>query len=314
MHRLSILFALVAAMALGSNAQSLFPPKPEPYKPYLSEMALMRIHDAGVTLYENDVTALFPHLFKYYRLTHDNEPLSHDEVAYTVESVTPDYISYRTAEHVADLKGDLMDNDASMRVQLGILPVKGKKNICLTVSTMNPGGTPISDVRFFEVPPYEKMLGREDTIARNTELLRQYVEKYNASVDSSQSELVDLAVSMGLMEADNDTLTVPEFVVRDTLVQLRTDRFLKDPEIADFFDIPSGAKGKEIREAIGAIPFAMISYELSPLDHSLTAQLNYVPLVSMETAEQLKPYRRKGVKYLWDGKRYKRAPKAKDKG
>lgn len=310
MHRITLLLALAAAFATGCVAQSLIPQRPAAYEPYLSELMLWRLPDAGIALEASDAADAFPYLSKYYRLVDTKEPVASEAAMFVVDEITPDYISFRTAEHQADLKGNPEEKDAAMRVQLGILPAKGGKKICMTVSTMNPGGTPFSDVRFFEVPPVGKMLATEDSIAYDSKVYAEALAKMNHTEDSVQNRLMKIAVDAGAMDTiSRDNATTLTFASREVPVRLATAKLLKEPSVADFFDIPSGAKGKEIRETIAAIPFAMVSYELSPDDNSLTARLNYTPLVSIETAGELRPYQRKELRYIWDGKRFKPAPK-----
>lgn len=307
MHRLLLLLSLPLILAVNSRAQSLTPPSPEPYNPYLSELMLMRLFDAGAAIDESDISGVYYALIKYHRLIPSDKPLQGRACKYIVDSVVPDYISFRTAEHDEDLEKKFDDSDAAMRVQLGVLPGKSKKPRCVLITTLNPGGTKMSEIKFLEFPAKETMVATEDSIDRYYKELGERLQSAYYEPDSLSIEISSLTQEMGLTRPSVvDSIDLfPDRIERENPTKLATGKILKEPTIFDFFNIPSGAKGKEVRENVGMIPFAMISYELSPADMTLTANLNYLPLISYEIAEELKPYYKSGgLKYVWDGKRY----------
>ena len=229
------------------------------------------------------------------------------EGVYSIDSITPDYICMRAAVSEEALKSGSLDN--MVVTQLGVLSETGNKTLGIGVNTLYPGGIAMSDLIFMQFPSKEKMLDTEKRYAEASDNFMRSIYEMIISGDSIQNLMLETARSVNAMPpAYTDE---PENVEREIPEILKSSDFIKTPDIRDFFNIPSGSKGKAVSEAIAAIPFPMISYNLSPADMSLTASLEYSPLVSLETSAELKPYYRGSIRYLWDGKKYK---KAQDKG
>lgn len=304
MQRLTITLAAVVAMAIGCRCQSLIPPKPEPYSPYLSELMFNSLGEEGVTFLDYDVR-MYPVFFKSKRVLGIPQGDANEEIFYAIDTVMPNYISMRASEDKEAL--DHPSDDRVMLSQLGVLPGT-KKPECVYVSTLYPGGIPMSDICFFRFGS-EKSMREKNTAVHNAleEALNYFTNSYIMN-DSVQVSMRNLAAERGLMDALVDTIDYPEDVSYDRPVRLDTKKLFKSPTITDFFIIPSGKEGKEVKDYIAEIPFAMISYEVDPADMSITARLNYTSLVNMEIASQLKPYALTTRKYLWDGKKYKLLP------
>ncbi len=306
MHRLSILILMFAAAVTGTFARTLVPPRPGEYVPLLSELMLSRLSDDKTFVSNEEMTIDLGDLVKQYRFRNSEKPFASNYCVYAIDLVTPDLIDIRMSEDGEAVKNKLQVEEMQ-RKQLAALPGNRKRPLAILVSTLYPGGIPDSKVRFLEYLPEKEMLRENRT---KTEWMKSFTAGFNnylISSDSVKSELHRYAADAGLLPTDTVMVreeSLPEYT---SPKDLEVSRFLKTPSVSDFFNIPKGEAGKQVKEAITAIPFPMISYEISPSDFSLTATLHYTPLVSMELAEELEPYSKKELVYHWNGKQYKLA-------
>lgn len=307
MQRFSITFLVATVAFFASVAQSLDSFRPNPYKPSLPELMIQRLTNVeGVALNPEDIPA-FPNMLKHRSLIEKPDTLYRYDVAYLIEKITPDYLSMLSTEFDKNsLPPGFDEDDSVLLTQLGVLSGKGNKTKCVLVNTVSPDGLKMSEVRFFEFPSYEKMLQEYEKEIKGESDFSDYLS-YIMATDSVVSELYGKAVDLGILTPlpSPDDETEDDNIGNSEAKEIPSKKFIKEPNLTDFFNIPGGTEGKEVKEAIAEIPFALISYSLSPEDLSLTATLNFTSLVSYETGRKLETYLRAPLKFIWDGKQYK---------
>ncbi|MBD5201610.1 MAG: DUF3256 family protein [Bacteroidales bacterium] len=87
-----------------------------------------------------------------------------------------------------------------------------------------------------------------------------------------------------------------------SLKPLAVDKFLRQPEIRDFFQIPADAD-TSYKTLADMIPFPAYTFTASPDSDEVTARLTIGAAVSLDDKKILDRYLLPGVKYLWNGKR-----------
>lgn len=85
-------------------------------------------------------------------------------------------------------------------------------------------------------------------------------------------------------------------------------KFLKLPEVKDFFSTP---KGSQIRMADieEAVDFPTIEFKFSPDNNTLRARLTVGEYMDRETFETIRPYMTDELIYIWDGSSFRKSGK-----
>lgn len=304
MNRILLYSLFISVVALTSGAQSMYPEQPAPYVPYPSESMFARLNTNVEMLNWDEVDAVIPAQFKYKRLAPVYQPKSVDGVYYKVDTITPSCIILNVSPSQEALSRNIDEN--VLQIQLGALPGNEKKPKGVVISTLYPGGVGNSFVNFYEFPSYQQMQETDMKADKDIDSFYNFYLSVQQVTDSLPTSITKYAESINAIEPlpfDEDYL--PQRTHREGAKLLKASSYLKEPTLTDFFKLPSGAKGKEVRELIAAIPFPMVTYTLNPSDLSIKATLNYTPLVSLETSNQLKAYAKPYLRYVWDGKRYK---------
>lgn len=88
------------------------------------------------------------------------------------------------------------------------------------------------------------------------------------------------------------------------LTKLEADKYIKLPDLKDFFEIPKGSltSMKEIRQMV---PFPTMVFTTGPSDDILRGSLTVEKYVNMDDYNILKLFLKPELKYYWDGKKFK---------
>lgn len=86
--------------------------------------------------------------------------------------------------------------------------------------------------------------------------------------------------------------------------ELPGDKFMKLPELSDFFDYPD----KKVKEEVSRlVPFPTVEYTVVPESGDLVARLTVGEFMSSEDFKSIKPYLKPSIVYNWNGNRYRKA-------
>lgn len=86
--------------------------------------------------------------------------------------------------------------------------------------------------------------------------------------------------------------------------KLSDDKYLKMAQIDEFIETPHNRQGRELKkELLSAIPYPTVEYTLTPESDDLTARLTVADYLGAETMQQLKPYLRPELVYIWENDR-----------
>lgn len=86
--------------------------------------------------------------------------------------------------------------------------------------------------------------------------------------------------------------------------KLSDDKYLKMAQIDEFIETPHNRQGRELKkELLSAIPYPTVEYTLTPESDDLTARLTVTDYLGAETMQQLKPYLRPELVYIWKNDR-----------
>lgn len=86
--------------------------------------------------------------------------------------------------------------------------------------------------------------------------------------------------------------------------KLSDDKYLKMAQIDEFIETPHNRQGRELKkELLSAIPYPTVEYTLTPESDDLTARLTVADYLGAETMQQLKPYLRSELVYIWKNDR-----------
>lgn len=311
MKRLPAFIAAAAALIAGIaslNARVSGSPALPPYQPYASELFLSALPvDSFAIEAGTDLSVLTP----VFRLSGQKGPFFTEHNALSLREVKPDYIEFLIGTDGESLQSGDEGNESVSRLQIGVLRRKGKKApVGVTVYTVRPGGVPLSQLIFFQLPAVDKMT--EDYLY-NSSLMGDELRDIAANPepqDSLERKALEAACACGALPAAvgaaDTTDTTRKYRPTPHLAVLRADKLITLPATADFFTIPKGAEGRQLREAIEALPYPMVSFELDPSDLSLTARLHIDGVASLELARELKAHMLPSLRYVWDGSRYKR--------
>jgi len=89
-----------------------------------------------------------------------------------------------------------------------------------------------------------------------------------------------------------------------TLSELRRDKFIKLPKLADFFDVRHLPKEtKKDMESI--VPFSTMTLDISPEAPMLNARLSIDRFMDLESIDKVMPLMRQNLTFTWDGKKFK---------
>ena len=88
-----------------------------------------------------------------------------------------------------------------------------------------------------------------------------------------------------------------------SLIELPAQKFIKFPQLADFFD----TKGyhTSMREIEDMIPYYSVVFEADPDNSGLTARLALGDILAVEDREIVSLLMKPGISYQWNGKQYK---------
>lgn len=86
--------------------------------------------------------------------------------------------------------------------------------------------------------------------------------------------------------------------------KLSDDKYLKMAQIDEFIETPHNRQERELKkELLSAIPYPTVEYTLTPESDDLTARLTVADYLGAETMQQLKPYLRPELVYIWKNDR-----------
>lgn len=248
-------------------------------------------------------------LIGIYRLSGQHGPFTASNIAVRTDTITNDFISIYVTdklEPLNDFPGFEQADESVSRLQLAVLRDKnGAATTGVAAYTVKPNGIPSTQTVFYKLPKLPKL---RDDYEYNEAYSRSLVDEIMSTPipeDSLQRRLLDRAYAIGALDSlksDFDTTAMPRDIPAPKTLPAK--KIIKMPAAVDFFNIPKGNAGKQLLEAIGEIPYSLMSCDISSKDMSLTIRMHLDGIVSLELAEDLKPYFKSELHYLWNGKRY----------
>lgn len=301
-----LLTAIAATLCLPLMAATFspLPESPRRYTPLPPELFLNAVNLASTDIAQPDDN--IAQMAKVFRLSGQKGPFySQSGRAFLTDTVSPLHIGVWMADNPEALNDISTSGEDVMRLDIGVLMRNGKRPLGIIDCTVTPGGVRTSNLYFYEMRDIDSM--RDEYMAKDSilDILTTRIIETRIDTDSTVNEVMKRAAEAGIIDTVAPSVDGSDLRVTDPLDMIDTHKVIKLPQAADFFRVPKGDAGKQLRQAIAAIPFAMISYEMSPADLSLTARLSIDGIVSLELAGELKPYLIPSLHYVWDGSRYR---------
>lgn len=159
-----------------------------------------------------------------------------------------------------------------------------------------------------------------DSIGRGTNTLRgeatitqltpDYINADLTGVSTLQYKILkrkngsDILLSIYTV-GDKDGERDSEILFYDSnLSPLKTDKFIKKPQLSDFFDL-KGYKTK-MKEIEKLIPYYNISYDAYPGNNEVRARLSFGDAMPLEDLKLIEMFLKPQIIYIWNGKELKR--------
>lgn len=135
----------------------------------------------------------------------------------------------------------------------------------------------------------------------NVDLTGVSTLQYKIFRQKNGSDVLLSIYTVGEKDGERDS----EIIFYDSnLSPLKTDKFIKKPQLSDFFDLKGyKTKMKEIEELI---PFYNISYEASPGSNEVRAKLSFGDAMPLEDLKLIEMFLNPEIIYIWNGKELKR--------
>lgn len=281
----------------------LLPESPKRYTPLPSELLLNTTDLTPMDIVPSD--DYIANIIKVFRLSGQKGPFySNSGRSFLLDTVSANHIGIWMADNSDALDNISTAEEDVMRIDIGVLMRKSKRPIGIIDCTYAPGGVRTSNLYFFDMRHIDSMRDEYMTQDSLAKILATRIAE-TVDPDSTMLEIYNRAVEVGVLDSVSSEVEALDIHIIDTLEMIDTHKVIKLPQTADFFRVPKGDAGRQLRQDIAAIPFAMISYEMSPADLSLTARLSLDGIVSLELAEELKPHLIPSLHYIWDGSHYR---------
>ena len=135
----------------------------------------------------------------------------------------------------------------------------------------------------------------------NVDLTGVSTLQYKIFRQKNGSDVLLSIYTVGEKDGERDS----EIIFYDSnLSPLKTDKFIKKPQLSDFFDLKGyKTKMKEIEELI---PFYNISYEANPGSNEVRAKLSFGDAMPLEDLKLIEMFLKPEIIYTWNGKELKR--------
>lgn len=88
------------------------------------------------------------------------------------------------------------------------------------------------------------------------------------------------------------------------LQEIKPDKFIKMPQLKDFFSIPKGSL-TSMKEIEGMLPFYTTIFEATENDDVLTGRITVGEYISRDDYNILKLFLKPSIRYVWTGNRFR---------
>lgn len=176
-----------------------------------------------------------------------------------------------------------------------------------TVLDLLPKSTRLDMLDFFDVDSIYNAVNSLEGISSLEAVTPDYLKVRLTPVSSMQFKVLknkkgnDIVMTIYTVGGGREAKDSDIRFFDTQLQELNRDKFMKLPELKDFFNIPKESK-TTMKEINDLIPFATMEFNASPGSDIVTGKLTVGQFLSQEDYDYIKSLERPQVTLRWDGK------------